>query len=154
MLALLGPLAPASLDDPIVSDCWRDLSQLQETCNHEKCSNECIGRSDDLFRRWDSCADIHSSISSAFDLSFSTSFPPQHAHFSSGHAKTSAFSPGSGRPSFGTRPAARRCFFFFGRSVCAFFRVAIFAEGRRVLRVDVRGWGLGIGAVRCGDQSG
>jgi hypothetical protein len=63
---LFTPVA-ANLDDPLISACWKDLSKLQETCNRNKCSNDCIGQSDDLFRRWDSCTDIHSGLISAFD---------------------------------------------------------------------------------------
>jgi hypothetical protein len=64
---LLAKGSTADLDDPLVSQCWKDLTSLQETCNRDKCSNECIGKSDDLFRRWDSCTEIHSGLISAFD---------------------------------------------------------------------------------------
>ena len=67
VVVLLVRGSTADLDDPLVSQCWKDLTSLQETCNHDKCSNECIGKSDDLFRRWDSCTDIHSGLISAFD---------------------------------------------------------------------------------------
>ena len=80
LFLLLARGATAALDDPLVSDCWRDLSNLQETCNRDKCSNECIGKSDDLFRRWDSCTDIHSGLISAFDQQArrSLSIPTPH----------------------------------------------------------------------------
>ena len=71
---LLGG-SSADIDDPLVSQCWKDYSSLQETCNRDKCSNECIGKSDDLFRRWDSCTDIHSGLISAFDQQARLSLP-------------------------------------------------------------------------------
>lgn len=67
VVLLLVQGSTADWDDLLVSQCWKDLTSLQENCNHDKCSNECIGKSDDLFRRWDSCGDIHSGLISAFD---------------------------------------------------------------------------------------
>ena len=72
---LLTRTSSADIDDPLVSQCWKDYSSLQETCNRDKCSNECIGKSDDLFRRWDSCTDIHSGLISAFDQQARLSLP-------------------------------------------------------------------------------
>ena len=72
---LLLARSRADIDDPLVSQCWKDYSSLQETCNRDKCSNECIGKSDDLFRRWDSCTDIHSGLISAFDQQARLSLP-------------------------------------------------------------------------------
>ena len=72
---MLARGSSADIDDPLVSQCWKDLSSLQETCNRDKCSKECIGKSDDLFRRWDSCTDIHSGLISAFDQQARLSLP-------------------------------------------------------------------------------
>ena len=81
VLLLLVPPGAADLDDPLVSACWKDLSSLQETCNRDKCSNDCIGKSDDLFRRWDSCSDIHSGLISAFDQQARRTLSPSpHPH--------------------------------------------------------------------------
>lgn len=49
------------------AECWRDLQKVKDACRTSPCSDACIGRADDLFRRWDTCADVRDGLVNLFD---------------------------------------------------------------------------------------
>ena len=58
--------APAVALDPLGS-CWRSLESLRDECSDHPCSNDCIGKTDELFRRWDECADARDGLVDLFN---------------------------------------------------------------------------------------
>ena len=66
LFTLLALAAPAVALDPLGS-CWRSLESLRDECSDHPCSNDCIGKTDELFRRWDECADARDGLVDLFN---------------------------------------------------------------------------------------
>ena len=66
LFTLFALAAPAVALDPLGS-CWRSLESLRDECSDHPCSNDCIGKTDELFRRWDECADARDGLVDLFN---------------------------------------------------------------------------------------